>query len=172
MASAPRKKLIEVSIPLEDINRESARRKIDPSRASFDLHLWWARRPLAACRAVLFAQLVDDPSSCLEEFPTKEAQDAERERLHDIIRAIVPWEATRNETVLHAARYEIARSVARSRGQACRRWKLCGRGRLSTICKPTRRRSTIRFPAAVRSRWRRSGSACGRWARTSIRSRC
>lgn len=117
MASAPRKKLIEVSIPLEDINRESAREKSIRHGHPSTLHLWWARRPLAACRAVLFAQLVDDPSSCPEEFPTKESQDVERERLHAIIRAIVPWEATRNETVLHAARYEIARSVARSLGQ-------------------------------------------------------
>jgi putative DNA methylase len=71
---------------------------------------------LAACRAVLFAQLVDDPSSCPEEFPTKEAQAAERDRLHKIIEAIVPWEASSNETLLNAARYEIARSVARGRG--------------------------------------------------------
>jgi putative DNA methylase len=70
---APRKKLIEVSIPLEAINRESAREKSIRHGHPSTLHLWWARRPLAACRAVLFAQLVDDPSSCPEEFPTKEA---------------------------------------------------------------------------------------------------
>ena len=116
-ASPPRKKLIEVSIPLEVINRESAREKSIRHGHPSTLHLWWARRPLAACRAVLFAQLVDDPASCLEEFPTKEAQDAERDRLHRLIEAIVPWEATRNETLLNAARYEIARSVARGRGE-------------------------------------------------------
>ena len=75
---------------------------------------------MAACRAVLFAQLVDDPSSCPEEFPTKELQDAERDRLHKIIEAIVPWEATQNENLLNAARYEIARSVARGRGETLR----------------------------------------------------
>ena len=79
-------------------------------------HLWWARRPLAACRAVLFAQLVDDPSSCPEEFPTKRAQDAERDRLHKLIERLVPWEASNNELILNEARYEIARSVARGRG--------------------------------------------------------
>ena len=115
--TTPRKKLIEVSIPLEVINKESAREKSIRHGHPSTLHLWWARRPLAACRAVLFAQLVDDPSSCPEEFPTKAAQDAERERLHKIIAAIVPWEATQNETVLNAARYEIARSVARGRGE-------------------------------------------------------
>jgi putative DNA methylase len=113
----PRKKLMEVSIPLEAINRESAREKSIRHGHPSTLHLWWARRPLAACRAVLFAQLVDDPSSCSEEFPTKEAQDAERDRLHKIIEAMVPWEATRSETLLNAARYEIARSVARGRGE-------------------------------------------------------
>ena len=111
-----RKKLIEVSIPLEVINRESAREKSIRHGHPSTLHLWWARRPLAACRAVLFAQFVDDPSSCPEEFPTKALQDAERARLHKIIEAIVPWEATQKEDLLHAARYEIARSVARRHG--------------------------------------------------------
>src|ERR1700681_4794141 len=106
VATKSRKKLIEVSIPLEVINRESAREKSIRHGHPSTLHLWWARRPLAACRAVLFAQLVDDPSSCPEEFLTKQAQDAERDRLHRLIEAIVPWEATRNETLLNAARYE------------------------------------------------------------------
>src|SRR6478672_2377712 len=91
-----RKSLIEVSIPLEVINRESAREKSIRHGHPSTLHLWWARRPLAACRAVLFAQLVDDPSSCPEEFPTKALQDAERDRLHAVIEAMVPWEASTN----------------------------------------------------------------------------
>jgi putative DNA methylase len=115
--TAPRKKLIEVSIPLEAINKESAREKSIRHGHPSTLHLWWARRPLAACRAVLFAQLVDDPSSCPEEFPTKAAQDAERDRLHKLIVALVPWEASNNETILSEARYEIARSVARGRNE-------------------------------------------------------
>jgi putative DNA methylase len=114
--TAPRKKLIEVSIPLEAINKESAREKAPRAGHPSTMHLWWARRPLAACRAVLFAQLVDDPSACPEEFLTKADQDAERGRLHKIIEAIVPWEASNNETILNEARYEIARSVARGRG--------------------------------------------------------
>ena len=58
-----KKKLIEVAIPLEAINAASAREKSIRHGHPSTLHMWWARRPLAACRAVLFAQLVDDPSS-------------------------------------------------------------------------------------------------------------
>ena len=72
--------------------------------------------PLASCRAVLFAQLVDDPSSWPEGFPTEEDQAQERERLHGIIREMVPWEATSDERVWTRARYEIARSLARGLG--------------------------------------------------------
>lgn len=109
----PRKKLIEVALPLEAINRESAREKSIRHGHPSTLHLWWSRKPLAACRAIIFSQLVDDPSSIPEEFPTHEAQQVERERLHRIIERLVPWEATNNQTVLNEARYEIARSVAR-----------------------------------------------------------
>ncbi len=112
----PRKKLIEVALPLEAINKESAREKSIRHGHPSTLHLWWARRPLAACRAVLFAQLVDDPASCPEEFPTEEAQNAERQRLFDIIEELVKWENSNNEAVLHAARTEIARCVARTHG--------------------------------------------------------
>src|SRR6516164_4556363 len=107
--TTPRKKLIEVSIPLQAINKESAREKSIRHGHPSTLHIWWARRPLAACRAVLFAQLVDDPSACPDEFPTKQAQDAERDRLHRLIAALVPWEASNNATILNEARYEIAR---------------------------------------------------------------
>ena len=117
MTAAVRKKLIEVSIPLEAINVASAREKSIRHGHPSTLHLWWARRPLAACRAVLFAQLVDDPSSWPDRFPTEEAQDAERRRLHKVIEAMVPWEASNNETILNAARWEIARSVAWSLGE-------------------------------------------------------
>src|SRR5262245_21250127 len=116
-ANASRKKLIEVSIPLEAINVASAREKSVRHGHPSTLHLWWARRPLAACRAVLFAQLVDDPSSWPERFPTEEAQDLERKRLHDVIRRLVPWEASNDEAVLNEARWEIARSVAWGLGQ-------------------------------------------------------
>lgn len=111
-----RKKLIEVDLPLDDINRESAREKSIRHGHPSTLHLWWARRPLAACRAVIFASLVDDPSAC-EEFRTSEAQTEERERLHELIKQLVKWENNTNETVLAAARYEIARSIARSHGE-------------------------------------------------------
>ncbi len=90
----PRRKLIEVALPLDAINREAAREKSIRYGHPSTLHLWWARRPLAACRAVLFAQLVDDPSVHPELFPTEEAQEAERRRLFNIIERLVPWEAT------------------------------------------------------------------------------
>ena len=113
-----RRKLIEVSLPLEAINAASAREKSIRHGHPSTLHLWWARRPLAACRAVLFAQLVDDPSSWPEEFPTEEAQARERKRLHEIIAEMVPWKASGNRHVMGKARYEIARSLARGRGEA------------------------------------------------------
>ncbi len=109
MATA-RKKLIEVAIPLEAINVASAREKSIRHGHPSTLHLWWARRPLAACRAVLFAQLVDDPSSHPDKFPTEEEVDAERNRLFKIIEDLVKWENSTNEEVLNRARAEIRRS--------------------------------------------------------------
>src|SRR4051794_32486881 len=96
-----RKKLIEVSIPLEAINVEAQRRKQKaPKGYPTSIHKYWAQRPIAACRAVLFAQLVDDPSSWPDRFPTEEAQEAERRRLHKVIEAMVPWEASNDEAIL------------------------------------------------------------------------
>ncbi|MCL1800683.1 MAG: DUF1156 domain-containing protein [Promicromonosporaceae bacterium] len=89
-----RKKLIEVSLPLEKINAEASREKSIRHGHPSTLHLYWARRPLAAARAVLFAQLVDDPSSRPDLFPTTAEQDAERARLHELIEALVVWENT------------------------------------------------------------------------------
>ena len=105
-----KKKLIEVAIPLEAINTASAREKSIRHGHPSTLHLWWARRPLAACRAVLFAQLVDDPSSHSDKFPTHEAQEAERKRLFGIIEELVLWENSTNEEVLERARAEIRKS--------------------------------------------------------------
>ena len=106
-----RKKLIEVALPLEAINRASAREKSIRHGHPSTLHLWWARRPLAACRAVLFASLVDDPSSHPEHFPTEDAQEAERQRLFRIIEELVEWKNSTSETVLATARTEILRST-------------------------------------------------------------
>lgn len=105
------KKLIEVALPLEAINREAAREKSIRHGHPSTLHLWWARRPLAACRAVLFASLVDDPSSHPEAFPTEEAQEQERARLFRLIEDLVKWENINNERVLEAARREILQST-------------------------------------------------------------
>ena len=117
-----RRKLIEVDLPLDAINAESAREKSISHGHPSSLHPWWARRPLAACRAVLFASLVDDPSSCpAAEFPDEETQRKERERLHEIITRLVRWESTDESKpearqLMAEARLEIARSVARARG--------------------------------------------------------
>ena len=107
---APRK-LIEVAIPLQAISVASAREKSIRHGHPSTLHLWWARRPLAACRAVLFTQLVDDPSSHPNEFPSADLQAAERQRLFQIIEQLVEWENSGNERVLAAARVEIRKSM-------------------------------------------------------------
>src|SRR3989440_9365618 len=105
-----KKKLIEVALPLEAINTASAREKSIRHGHPSTLHLWWARRPLAAARAVIFAQMVDDPSAHPELFPTEEAQEAERQQLFRLIEALVQWENTTNEEVLGQAREEIWKS--------------------------------------------------------------
>lgn len=114
MSVQHRKKLIEVAMPLEAINAASAREKSIRHGHPATLHLWWARRPLAAARAVLFAQLVDDPSSWPDVFPNEEAQNQERQRLFRLIEDLVRWENSNNAIVINAARREIARSHARS----------------------------------------------------------
>jgi putative DNA methylase len=107
---APKKKLIEVALPLEAINKASAYEKSIRHGHPSTLHLWWARRPLAAARAVLFAQMVDDPSAHPDLFRTEKAQAIERQRLFRIIEQLVQWENTTNEKVLQAARDEIWQS--------------------------------------------------------------
>jgi putative DNA methylase len=109
-----RKKLIEVALPLEAINTAAAREKSIRHGHPSTLHLWWARRPLAAARAVIFSQMVDDPGACPEEFPTEADQEQERQRLFRLIEALVQWENTTNETVLNQARAEIRRSWRRT----------------------------------------------------------
>jgi len=106
-----RRKLIEVALPLEAINRESARENYIYRGNPSSLHKWWAQRPLAAARAVLFAQLVDDPSARPEEFPTQEAQDVERKRLFDIIERMVVWENSTDEKLFAEAHTEILKST-------------------------------------------------------------
>ena len=95
-----KKKLIEVALPLEAINKAAAREKSIRLGHPSTLHLWWARRPLAACRAVLFASLVDDPGD-----------DAERQRLFKLIEDLVQWENVDNQALLDQARAEILKST-------------------------------------------------------------
>ena len=110
MTVTHKKKLIEVALPLEAINIASAREKSIRHGHPSTLHLWWARRPLAAARAVIFAQMVDDPSAHPDIFKTEKAQEKERQRLFRIIEDLVKWENTTNETVLQQARDEIWQS--------------------------------------------------------------
>lgn len=105
------KKLIEVALPLDAINAASAREKSIRHGHPSTLHLWWARRPLAAARAVIWASLVDDPSSHPEQFPTEEEQTAERERLFHILEELVVWENSNNPRVLENAKAEIKKSM-------------------------------------------------------------
>lgn len=112
-----RKKLIEVALPLDAINKASAREKSIRHGHPSTLHLWWARRPLAAARAVIFAQMVDDPSSWPDLFPTEKAQEKERQRLFQIIEDLVLWENTTNEEVLQRARDAIWESWRRTCGE-------------------------------------------------------
>jgi putative DNA methylase len=109
-----RKKLIEVALPLDVINKTSAREKSIRHGHPSTLHLWWARRPLAAARAVIFAQMVDDPSGWPDLFPTEKAQEKERQRLFQIIEELVKWENTTNEEVLQRARDAIRESWRRT----------------------------------------------------------
>ena len=110
----PKNKLIEVAIPLDAINKASAREKSIRHGHPSTLHLWWARRPLAAARAVIFAQMVDDPSAHPDLFPTEKKQEKERKRLFKIIEELVKWQNTTNETVLQQARDEIWASWRRT----------------------------------------------------------
>jgi len=108
------KKLIEVALPLDVVNVAAAREKSIRHGHPATLHLWWARRPLAAARAVLFAQLVNDPGyqqgGGFRYGVNKEKALLERERLFKIIEDLVQWENTSNEEVLERARAEIRRS--------------------------------------------------------------
>src|SRR5438876_1398324 len=106
-----RKKLIEVALPLEAINKASAREKSIRHGHPSTLHLWWARRPLATCRAVLFASLVDDPSEHPEEFPTEQEQEQERDRLFRLIEIMVKWENSNNKELLAKVHAEIFKST-------------------------------------------------------------
>lgn len=122
---APKRKLIEVSIPLDEINKQSAREKSIRHGHPSTLHLWWARRPLATARAVLFAQLVDDPSVREDEFLAEAREkgyedpeswaahriNQERERLFDLIRRMVNWDNLGDEALFDEVRDEIMKST-------------------------------------------------------------
>src|SRR6266516_2830410 len=106
-----RKKLIEVALPLKVINEASIREKSIRYGHPSTLHLWWSRKPLAACRAVLFASLVDDPSAHPEEFPTEQDQDRERLRLFQLMEQLITWENSNNQEILAKVRIEILKST-------------------------------------------------------------
>ncbi len=110
-----RKKLIEVALPLEAINKASAREKSIRHGHPSTLHLWWSRKPLATCRAVLFASLVDDPGEHPELFPTEQEQQQERERLFRLMEELVKWENSNDEQVLQKARAEILKYTGDNR---------------------------------------------------------
>jgi hypothetical protein len=151
-----RKKLIEVALPLDAINAASAREKSIRHGHPSTLHLWWARRPLAAARAVIFAQMVDDPSAHPDRFPTEEAQARERQRLFALIEELVRWENTTNEAVLQRARDEIWQSW---RDTCARRLARRPSARQGAV----RPRQAARLPRPLRRRRRAAvgGAAAG-----------
>ncbi|MGI6230713.1 MAG: DUF1156 domain-containing protein [Tractidigestivibacter sp.] len=110
-----KKKLIETSIPLEDINAQSVREKSIRKGHPSTLHLWWARRPLAAARCVIFASMVDDPSGHPELFPTEDEQDRERERLFGIIRRLADWDNIEDSRLYDEARREMLKYAPNGR---------------------------------------------------------
>ncbi len=148
-----RKKLIEVALPLDKINAASSREKSIRHGHPSTLHLWWARRPLAAARAVLFAQLVDDPSDLPEEFPGEQEQKKERDRLfkhHRGLGAVGEHDqraraggGPRRDPQELAARRAPTTATTRARPNCSTR----------RSCPP----STTPSPAAGPSRWRRNG---------------
>lgn len=106
-----KRKLIETALPLESINREAERENYIYKGNPSSVHKWWAQRPLAVARAVLLAQLVDDPASQPDLFPTEAAQDAERQRLHSLIERLVVWENSSDEATLAEAQAAILAST-------------------------------------------------------------
>jgi putative DNA methylase len=135
-----RKKLIEVALPLDAINKEALHRKQKaPKGWPTSFHKWWAQRPLAAARAVIFAQMVDDPSANPDLFKTEKAQENERLRLFRIIEDLVQWDNTNKETVLQAAREEIWESWRRACAEFADHPKardLFDRKKLPAFCDP------------------------------------
>ncbi len=147
-----KKKLIEVALPLDAINKASAREKSIRHGHPSTLHLCWARRPLAAARAVIFAQMVDDPSAHPDLFPTAKAQEKERQRLFRIIEDLVLWENTTNKKVLQQARDEIWQSWRYTCAENADHPR--AKELTATSCPP----STTPSPAAGRCRSKRNGS--------------
>ena len=121
-----KKKLIEVALPLEAINKASAKEKSIRHAHPSTLHFWRSRKPLATCRAVLFASLVDDPSCDPERFPTEGEQDRERQRLFRLVEEFVKWENSNDPNLLSAAQEEILRSTGGNPPTICD--PFCGGG--------------------------------------------
>lgn len=151
-----RKKLIEVALPLEAINVASAREKAIRHGHPSTLHLWWARRPLAACRAVLFASLVDDPDSDpmfrkADGTVDEERAGNRRAELFKLIEELVKWENSNNEAVLNRARAEIAASVASRKILDKKEWTkdqtTCGEKAWVYVCRTAKPQSVNMFLA-------------------------
>ena len=149
-----RKKLIEVALPLEAINVASAREKSIRHGHPSTLHLWWARRPLAACRAVLFASLVDDPDSDPSFHRADGSVDEDRAgvrraELFNLIEELVRWENSNNESVLNRARAEIAASLASRKVYDTKEWSkdqiICRETAWAFVCRMAKPQNVNEF---------------------------
>jgi hypothetical protein len=152
-----KKKLIEVALPLEAINKESAREKSIRHGHPSTLHLWWSRKPTATCRAVIFASLIDDPSSHPDKFPTEAAQEGERQRLFNIIgeiitidtkgkaeqvvKGLVSWDSINEPEIIEKAQKEMKN-------------RQLHRGRCGNIYKNMHHQFMILFVGVVLFLWR------------------
>jgi len=110
-----RKKLIEVSLPLEALNEALRVENSKRHGKMSTIHPYWARRPQSSCRTLLWATLVDDPSSWPEIFKTPEDVLVERKRLYDILIDLAQWDNMADKKILYKAKYEIVRSIARQK---------------------------------------------------------
>jgi len=153
-----RKKLIETAMPLNSLNRASAREKSINHGHPSTLHPWWSRKPLATCRAVLFAQLVDDPSAWPEEFPTNVLKQPGEDVPFNLLVKISSWKTRKNQRYLTGDGKKIAGPMPEEGGAAMPSTQ----GEAIFTCRNMVPSSTIHSAVAAQWCWRHNDWACAR----------